>query len=368
MTDLSVWTDEERSSRGRRRKRKRERKGLLAVVLSLLVVLALLAGAAFVVFGAGSKLKSVFSSGAPDYPGPGRGEVQIQVKPGDTAAAVGRTLKKADVVKSVDAFVAAAQASPDAATLQPGYYRLHRQMKATEALTLLLDPTAQIRARVTLPEGLRLDETIKKLASGSKLPASDFEKALKNAEALGLPSYARTNAEGFLYPATYDVPPNAKAADVLKQLFASYHQAADKAGVERTNRTPYEVVTIASLVEGEARHSEDFGKVARVVYNRLLQGMPLQFDSTVNYALKADKQLVTNADLGVSSPYNTYKHAGLPPGPISSPGLAAMQAAVNPTPGNWLYFVTVDPKTGKTKFTSNYKEFLRFKQELKSHQ
>jgi UPF0755 protein len=96
--------------------------------------------------------------------------------------------------------------------------------------------------------------------------------------------------------------------------------------------------------------------------------MPLQLDSTVNYALKADKQIVTSADLGVDSPYNTYKHAGLPPGPIDSPGLAALRAAVNPTPGDWLYFVTTDPQKGTTKFTSSYQEFLRFKNELQSNQ
>ena len=156
--------------------------------------------------------------------------------------------------------------------------------------------------------------------------------------------------------------------DVLTQLFTAYATAAEKAGVERTKRTPEEIVIIASLVEAEARNAEDFGKVARVVYNRLEQGMPLQFDSTVNYALKADKQIVTYEDLSANSPYNTYKHTGLPPAPINSPGLAAMTAAVNPTPGDWLYFVTTDPEKGTTKFTGDYQEFLRFKDELKSNQ
>ncbi len=163
----------------------------------------------------------------------------------------------------------------------------------------------------------------------------------------------RATPEGFLFPATYDVAPDATAESTLKQLFKAYDTAADKAGVTRTNRTPYEIVIIASLVEAEARHAEDYGKVARVVYNRLEKGMPLQFDSTVNYALNADKQIVTNQDLGVDSPYNTYKNTGLPPGPINSPGLAALQAAVNPTAGDWLYFVTTNPKTGETKFADH---------------
>jgi len=272
------------------------------------------------------------------------------------------------VVASVDAFLAAASANPDSSKLQPGFYQLKAKMQAGEALALLLDPKSRVQAKVVLPEGLRLDETLKRLAAKTKLPLADYTKALKDAQSLGLPAYAKKNPEGFLFPATYDVPPNASARGVLKQLFTRYARAAEATGVERTQRSPYEIVIIASLVEAEARNADDFGKVARVVYNRLDKGMALQFDSTVNYALKADKKLVTLKDLGTNSPYNTYKNTGLPPGPINSPGERALEAAVNPPDGNWLYFVTVNPETGETKFTSSYQEFLRFKQELKSNQ
>jgi UPF0755 protein len=368
MTDLSVWSDEDQPVRRRRRRKKKDRKGGLAVVISLVVILAVLAGGYALVQGIGSRLTGALSSGSDDYPGPGTGEVVIEVTPGQTVAQVGRTLKKQDVIASVDAFLAAATANPDASKLQPGFYQLKRKMQAGEALALLLDPKARVEAKVVLPEGLRLDETLKRLATSTKLPLADFTKALKNAPSLGLPAYAKKNPEGFLFPATYDVPPNATATDVLKQLFARYARAAETTGVERTPRTPYEIVIIASLVEAEARHPEDFGKVARVVYNRLEAGMPLQFDSTVNYALKADKKLVTHEDLGTNSPYNTYKNTGLPPGPINSPGERALEAAVDPPAGDWLYFVTVNPETGETKFTNSYQEFLRFKQELKSNQ
>jgi UPF0755 protein len=369
MSDLSVWTEEERPTRRRRRRRRRDHRGVLAVLVSLLIVFGLVGGAAAVLMGAGSRLKEVFSSSStPDYPGPGTGEVQVEVRQGQTVAAVGRTLKAEDVIKSVDAFVQVANAEPESASLQPGFYKLQRRMPAAEALDLLLDPASRVQARVTLPEGLRLDEALKRLATGTGMPLAEYEKALADARSLGLPAYAKANAEGFLYPATYEVAPNARPAQVLEQLFATYTRVAREVGVERTQRPPYEIVIIASLVEGEARHAEDFGKVARVVYNRLTAGMPLQFDSTVNYALKADKEIVTHRDLGTDSDYNTYKHPGLPPGPISSPGKAALEAAINPTEGDWLYFVTVNPKTGETKFTGDYNEFLRFKRELKSNQ
>ena len=366
MTDLSV--DTERETPRRRRRRRRRGKGGIAVFLALLAILAILAGGAFLAFGFGSRLIDSFSQSDPDYPGPGSGRVQIEVIEGQSVADIARTLKREDVIKSVGAFLAVANADPDSSTIQPGFYAMAHKMSSTDALATLLDPSARIQSRVTLPEGLRLDETLKRLAKETDIPIAQFEKALKRADDLGLPSYAKGNAEGFLYPATYEVQPDADASDVLAQLFAAFGPVAEKTGVERTKRTPYEIVTVASLVEGEARRPEDFGKVARVVYNRLAAGMPLQFDSTVNYALKADKEIVTFEDLGEDSPYNTYKNTGLPPGPINSPGQRALEAAVNPTEGDWLYFVTVDPRTGETKFTSDYQEFLQFKQELKSNQ
>ena len=370
MTNLSVWSEEEVSPRNRRRRRrKKERKGGAAALIALLLILALVGGGAALVFGVGAKIKdAVTSPAAPDYPGPGEGEVVVEVKEGQTASDVGITLKRADVIKSTQAFFEAANANPDSSSLQPGFYAMQKKMAAVDALETLLDPSARVQSRVTLPEGLRLDETLKTLAKGTELPIKDFEKALKDAEPLGLPDYANGNPEGFLYPATYEVPPNADASSVLEQLFTAYATAAEEAGVERTPRDPEEIVIIASLVEAEARLDGDFGKVARVVYNRLEAGMPLQFDSTVNYALKADKEIVTYEDLGADSPYNTYQNTGLPPAPINSPGLAAMTAAVNPTEGDWLYFVTTDPQKGTTKFTGDYQEFLRFKDELKSNQ
>ena len=368
MTDLSVWSEEDTRS-GPRRRRKKERKGGVAVLVALLLVLAILGGGAALLFGLGAKVKDALTtSSAPDYPGPGEGDVVVEVKSGQTVSDVGETLEQQDVIKSTQAFFEVANSNPESSSLQPGFYALQKKMSAADALETLLDPSSRVQSRVTLPEGLRLDETLERLAAGTDLPLRDFKAAMKNADDLGLPDYAEGNPEGFLYPATYEVPPDAEAVEVVKQLFAAYADAAEKTGVERTRRDPEDIVIIASLVEAEARLPEDFGKVARVVYNRLEAGMPLQFDSTVNYALKADKKIVTYEDLGKDSPYNTYQNVGLPPAPINSPGEAAMLAAVNPTEGDWLYFVTTDPEAGVTKFTGDYDEFLKFKDELKSNQ
>jgi UPF0755 protein len=347
------------------RTHKQRRHGRFAVLISVLALVMLVTGAGLVVSGVGDKVRTSLT-GPADYPGPGSGSVQVQVHPGDSSAAIGRTLRAADVVASVDAFVAAARADGRSTSIQPGYYALKKQMSGQGALALMLDPAARVVTKVTVPEGLRLDETVKLLATKAGFSVADLEAALAD-PSLGLPEAAAGRAEGYLFPATYDVTPDDTAASVLKAMVAQFDKVAASVGVDDGPVSAHDVVTIASLVEAEARHAEDYGKVAQVIYNRLAKKMPLQMDSTVNYALKADKEIVTFKDLEVESAYNTYKHPGLPPGPIGSPGKAALQAALSPTEGNWLYFVTVNPATGETKFTADYDEFLRFKQELKAN-
>src|SRR5581483_3922153 len=133
------------------------------------------------------------------------------------------------------------------------------------------------------------------------------------------------------------------------------------------NITPAEVITIASLVQAEGGRISDYPKIAEVIYNRLNQGIKLQLDSTVMFALHKYGILASNADLKVKSPYNTYANPGLPPGPIDSPGDAAIKAALHPVHGNLLYFVTVDPKNRITKFTSSEKVFAQLKAELEKN-
>ncbi len=354
---FDIFTEEETAPRRRKRG--------VAVVVALLLVGGLLAGAFLVV----RPLIGRVDVGAPeDFAGPGQGKVLVQVREGQTLTQIARTLKEERVVASVEAFNEAAAANSGAESVQPGFYQLKEEMRAQDAVAALLDPASKMVSRVTLPEGLRLDETLPRLAKGTGLREASLRRALDDARALGLPGYARGGAEGFLFPATYEVPPDAKAPQVLRQLFARFRAAADGVGLDKGEFTPYEKVIIASIVEGEARQAEDFPKVARVIYNRLRVGMPLQMDSTVNYALQADKELVTYEDLGVDSPYNTYRNAGLPPGPINSPGERALRAAVQPAEGDWLYFVTVNPETGETKFADDHDEFLRHKQELKQNQ
>jgi UPF0755 protein len=139
------------------------------------------------------------------------------------------------------------------------------------------------------------------------------------------------------------------------------------AAAQSVHLTQAQVITMASLVQAEGGRLSDYPKIARVIYNRLAQGMPLQLDSTVLYGLNSYGIIASDQQLTSSSHYNTYKYKGLTPGPIDSPGQAAIQAVLHPASGNWLYFVTVNPKTGETLYTSSPQQFQQFRQELEKN-
>ncbi len=359
------------SDGGRRKKRGRSIPGCLAA----LVALALIAGGAYVAVTRGAEfIRDQFST-APDYPGPGHGKVTFQVNEGDTVGAIGRNLKDKGVVESVDAFIAAAG---DTTSIQVGYYQLKKEMKAADAFEILSNPANLVKNTVTIPEGQRVVEIIDILADKTGFPAKAFQKVLDDPEAIGLPDYAGGNPEGYLFPSTYDFGPKDKPVDMLKKMVARWQQSADDAGLEEAaaamGYTPHEMMTIASLIEAEGR-GDYRPKIARVIYNRLeIDPNPaagfLQIDATVNYALgKPGPAVLTQDEIDsvADSPYNTYTHKGLPPGPIEAPGDASIQAALNPEDGPWFFYVTVNLETGETKFTDSYDEFLGYKQELQEY-
>ncbi|MER5279550.1 endolytic transglycosylase MltG [Streptomyces sp. NPDC002809] len=219
--------------------------------------------------------------------------------------------------------------------------------------------TEQVRTLV-IPEGWRASQVY---AAADKVlgePAGTTEKAVTTAD-LPLPAEAKGNPEGYLFPATYPITSGTTPKSLLRYMVdtALSRFGADHitAGAERNNVTVYQTVIIASIVQAEADTRSDMGKVARVVHNRLDRGMPLQMDSTLNYALNRSTLDTTTGDTKIDSPYNSYERKGLPPTPIGNPGEQAMVAAISPTPGSWLYFVTVAP--GDTRFTDDYAEQQR---------
>ncbi|MDP9100552.1 MAG: endolytic transglycosylase MltG [Actinomycetota bacterium] len=330
--------------------------GLLIVGV---VLLSLLGG-----IGVGARALYLNFVSAPDYPGPGSGRTVVRIHPDDSAAAIGGTLLAQGVVKSVKAFRDAARADSRSRTLAPGYYAVRQHMSARAALALLLDPRSRLRSHVVIPEGSSLSRELALIAKGSEVGLGALQQAAQQPAALGLPDYANGRLEGFLFPASYDIDPGTSATEVLTTMvrrFAEAAAAADLTGrAAAAGHTPYQVLIVASLVERETGAADDRARVAAVIWNRLRAGMPLQLDSTVNYALGLSTIRVTTAQTRVDSPYNTYRIHGLPPTPIAAPGQAAIEAALSPAPGGALYFVRTS-KDGHSFFTSSYSAFLAAK-------
>jgi len=346
-----------RGGRGGGRRAARSSRGRFRSCLPMLVVLVLVLAAAW--FGGGwavDRVKTLIGDN-PDYAGPGSGSVVIEVKEGETAAMIGRDLKAAGVVKSVGAFTDAAVADERSRSIQVGFYELKKQMKASDALAVLVDPKNLIQARVTIPEGYRVKDIVKAIDAKTDITTQQVTAALKNPEALGLPAAAGGKIEGYLFPATYTVVPGETAKQLLTQMVAktlAVQKDLDLAAKAQTlGYTTEEIMTIASILEYEGSRDQDYPKIARAIYNRLDQGMALQSDATVAYANNLSGTVwTTQAQRDNPSPYNTYVHTGLPPGPIGSPGEKTLEAALNPAEGPWLYWLVVNLRTGETRFNT----------------
>jgi UPF0755 protein len=335
--------------------------------LALSVVVAL-------VIGAGAGYFYVYRTylHPPDFAGAGTTPKVVHIYPGDTAAVVGQRLQQEGVVASARAFSNAAKASGQGSSLEPGYYRVRLHMNAALAFALLLKPSSREQTKVTIPEGWRLSQIIAALGRDTG-NLQGYQQAIKKVAELQLPSFANGKPEGYLFPATYDVQPNTSPLKVLQDMVTRFDQEAASihlpAAAAHAELTQSDVIIVASLIQAEGRRQSDFPKIARVIYNRLNSNpqIRLQLDSTVMFALHRYGIIASSQQIKVKSPYNTYLHTGLPPGPIDSPGAAAINAALHPAHGTWLYFVTVDPKSGLTKFTSSFTQFEQFRNELESN-
>ncbi len=357
---LGMAYDDPATGGGRRSSGRRRRGHPLLIAVAALLVMAL-----GVFFG----LRAL---GGPtgDYQGDGTGSVTVVVAKGDSLRQIGRALAAAGVVAGDDAFVTAAEADPRAQGIAPGAYTLRSGMSGAAALGLMLDPSSRVVKKVVIPEGWRFERTVAAVAKATGLTPDALKESLSRAGSLGLPAYAEGNPEGFLFPATYQFPPGVTSDQVVRQMLDRFAQEASDVDLEASAKarklTPLQVLTVASILEIEAA-PKDYAKVSRVLYNRLAAGMKLQLDSTVNYALGTQSLHLTADQLATDSPYNTYLVKGLPPGPINSPGDAAIQAALAPASGKWLYFVTTDPKNKVTEFAVTYSDFLALKRKFQAN-
>jgi UPF0755 protein len=351
-----------RAGRSQPKGTKKRRSGCACLVV-LLVLGGGLAGGVYYGYGV---YQDHFGP-APDYKGEGAGDAQVEIPKGSTLTAMGNILKDAGVVKSVGAFTSAASKNPKAQSIQAGVYVLHLKMSASSAVAMMLDPKSQ--NALIIPEGWRATRIYQAIDTKLGLKAGTTAAQVKGVN-VGLPSWAGSNIEGFLFPAKYSVAKTMKPVDLVKQMVkqadAEYTRDDIVNEAKKVDKSPKDILKIASLVQAEAQEDDDFGKVSRVIYNRLDVGQPLEFDSTLNYAMGRSTLNTTNKDTHFKSPYNTYDNKGLPPGPIDNPGHMAIQAALHPTVGKWLYFVTVKP--GDTRFSDTFAEHQKNVQDFNQYQ
>jgi peptidoglycan lytic transglycosylase G len=348
--DRDNWGDWNDADRKPRKKATRWLPRILILVVVAAIVIGGLVGG-LDIYG---KYQSRYHPA--DYAGPGTGNVTVQVMSGDTAFSLAPKLLQLGVIASTRAFTNAAEAATSTTSssgLQAGFYQLHEHMQASLAYAAVTNPKNVVQTTVTIPEGKRAVDVIAILAKKTKIPLKDFQQALANPARLGLPSYANGKVEGYLFPATYAVVPHESALQILQAMVQRYNVEAQAvnlvAAAKAAGLTPTQLVIEASLAQAEGGSVSDYPKIAEVIHNRLAIGMHLQFDSTVLYGLGKYAVSATIKQTKTPGPYNTYLNAGLPAGPISNPGDAAIQGVLHPAHGNDLYFLT--KPGGKSEFS-----------------
>lgn len=337
-------------------KRKRRWVKPLVVTLVVLLILGGLGGGAYAFFQPQiAKIVTALSPVDNDYTGDGTGEVMFTIKSGDTGDSIATNLHAAGVTKSYDAFYELLLRQHPQVEFQPGVFKLAKRMSAQSALIALQDPASRVENTAVIPEGTTEKDILKIVADSTKIPLADLQKASSTPAAYGLPPQAKS-LEGFLFPATYTFGPSTTAKEAITTMVNRMFQALDDAGVAPADR--WRTVLLASVVQREAGLKDDYPKVARVFLNRLAQGWKLESDATVTYGTgHTERAGTTDAERAdASNPYNTYVHPGLPPAPISNPGDLAINAAVHPANGPWMFFVTWNLKTGETIFSTTLAE------------
>jgi UPF0755 protein len=287
-----------------------------------------------------------------DFAGPGAGSVTLTIDSGESGEAVANDLVKLGVTKNFNftykSMIAANQ------TFIAGSFKMLRGMRTQEALKRLTDTRYLAVNHVTIREGLRIGTVFSQLSKATGISETDFKAV--TLKQLGLPANL-PSLEGYLFPATYDFGLKLSAREILQIMVDRMNEELSYYQVPKAKR--HEVLTLASIIQKEARLPGDFYKVSRVFTNRISVGMHLQSDATVSYGSGGLTVTTTDAERADPNGYNTYVHGGLPIGPIAAPGSRAIDAALHPAAGSWLYFCAVNLKTGETVFSTTLSEHDR---------
>jgi UPF0755 protein len=288
-------------------------------------------------------------------------KVEILIESGDSGTEIAKKLYESGVIKASKVFYKIAINEKRSKSISPGVHEIDLKISSRAAFEQLLDGKRN-RGLFGFKEGLRKNEILDLLSK------SNLVKGVLSKNVIPDKKYNTNNLEGFLFPAQYAFVPGLSTDNAVQQMVDRFNLAAKASKIDQgySGFNPYELLTIASMLQAEG-DEQDFSKISRVIYNRLKIGMPLQINATIDYAMNLRGKIrLPYKLLEIKSPYNTYRYRGLPPGPIGNPGQAALEAAVNPANGQWLYYVTVKPSD--TRFTKSYDEFLVWVSEFKKNE
>lgn len=295
--------------------------------------------------------------------------IKVTIPQGYNTTQIANLLAAKGVISNSYTFRAYAALSQTELNLQPGFYTFTTDMTYYEIIKKLTQGQKQETITVVVPEGFTVKEIVARLAKKTGRPKEDFYEYTLGQ---GVPQLKPpdippdvNSLEGYLFPKTYTFVKKEHPAKIIKRMVTQFAQETaglDWSFAQNKGLSRHQIITVASLIEKEAKVPEERPLIAAVIYNRLTKNMPLQIDATVQYALPERKEILTNEDLKIASPYNTYQQLGLPPGPIANPGLESIKAALAPAPVDYLYYVLTSAD-GRHTFTNNYQEFLKAKKQ-----
>ncbi|MBN1193138.1 MAG: endolytic transglycosylase MltG [Coriobacteriia bacterium] len=296
---------------------------------------------------------------------PGR-SARIEIPEGASTGEIAKILSAAGVIDNSAMFRVRARIDGVDGELRSGVYNMSTGMDYDEVVEKLLKGPPIRYFTVTVPEGFTVEQIAARFEEQAHIPASEIVALGLGQAELFVPEHPYLSGvyngslEGYLFPKTYQVLQGSSATEVIEMMLDQFD--AEIAAVDMTyptsmGMTLHEIVTIASMIEREARLADERPLVSSVIYNRLAIGMYLETDATIEYVIKKNRPRLLNSDLEIDSPYNTYNNLGLPPGPIASPGLASLQAAVAPAGTDYIYYVLTGTD-GSHTFCVTLEEFL----------
>jgi UPF0755 protein len=331
------------------------RRGVSVVVTLVVVVLAVWLGSQFVAYTDAQK---------PVDPGD-TATMQLEIPGGLGLDGIADLLENSGLIKSARFFVVRSTIERTGDKYKPGVYEFSRSMSADDIMGLLVEGIKRESVKFTIPEGLTAAQTKDILVEAGLMTEDEFWNEIENGRyyyrfLAGAPE-GRERLEGFLYPETYEIYKDEGAHAVIDMLLGQFDKLFTDEYYTRAEELGYtvrEIVTMASLIERETAVADERPVISRVIYNRLDDDMNLQIDASIQYMLGAPREQLTNDDLEIDSPYNLYLYKGLPPGPICSPRMASVEAALYPGENDYLYYVLDPALNGMHRFSVGYDEFL----------